>query len=666
MRNNLFIIAIFLLSFNSYAQKYELGKVTIEELKQSRHPKDSSASAAILFEKGKSYFDYKQGDGFRLITEVEVRIKIYKKDGYDWANKEVLFYIGGTEKERVEFSKAITYNLVNGVIEKTKLKTEGEFTETVNKYWGKRKITMPNIKEGTIIEYKYSIKTPYYTTMPEWNFQTSIPVNHSEYSTYIPEYFIYNSHRKGFVYPKEIVSKNHKTITFNYTERTLGKISERSSEDVNYVESQTIYTLDDIPAIKEESYVNNIENYVASVQYEMSGRKMPNSLYESFAYTWSDVVKTIYENEDFGNELRKNNYFENDLKAILQGLETDVDKIATIFQYVKSRMNWNDFNGYSCDDGVKKAYETKTGNVAEINLMLTAMLRFAGINANPVLISTRSNGINIFPSRTAFNYVVAAVEIENGLILLDATSKNAYPNIMPIRTLNWFGRIIRKDGSSAEVDLMPKTNSKDIINLIATIDNEGSIDGKIKEQHFDYNAFSFREKYGSLSKENYLEKLEKKHNNIEIGEYETANNKDLDKPVIETYSFKKSNAVEIIGNKMYFSPLLFFTTSENPFKQEKREYPVDFVFPRQDKYLINITIPNGYVVETLPTPIAIAMDENLGNFKFNITNTEKQIQLLVTLDINSAIFSAEYYEELKAFFAGMIKKQSEKIVLKKV
>jgi hypothetical protein len=63
-----------------------------------------------------------------------------------------------------------------------------------------------------------------------------------------------------------------------------------------------------------------------------------------------------------------------------------------------------------CNEGVKKAYKDKTGNVAEINLMLTAMLRYAGLNANPVLVSTRSNGIAIFPNRTAFNYVIAAVE----------------------------------------------------------------------------------------------------------------------------------------------------------------------------------------------------------------------------------------------------------------
>ena len=403
MKKYLFILALILIgNLKSLAQKHELGKVTIEELKEKIHPKDSSASAAILFEKGQTYFEYKQEEGWRIITEVEVRIKIYKKEGYDWANKQVSFYIGGKEKESVDFSKAVTYNLVNGGIEKTKLKSEGEFTETVNKYWGTKKIAMPNVKEGSILEYKYSITSPFYSTFPIWNFQSTIPIKYSEYATYIPEYFIYNTHRKGFIYPKEASSKVNKTITLNYKERTAASLAGKSgaqisysSEDVLYFENQIKYTLDNIPAIKEEAFVNNIDNYTASVEYELSGKKMPNSMYESFSQTWEDVVKNIYEIEDFGNELRKQNYFEEDLKVILQGLNTNNEKIEAIFQFVKSRMNWNEYKGYLCDVGVKKAYEIKTGNVAEINLMLTAMLRrFTGKAASHSISAKYS--INVF------------------------------------------------------------------------------------------------------------------------------------------------------------------------------------------------------------------------------------------------------------------------------
>ena len=380
---------------------------------------------------------------------------------------------------------------------------------------------------------------------------------------------------------------------------------------------------------------------------------------------WETVTKKIYDNEDFGSELTKTGYFEKDLDVLLNGVVANEDRTNIVFNYVKSRMNWDEFNDYYCHDGVRKAYQDKKGNVAEINLMLTAMLRYAGINANPVLVSTRSNEISLFPSRTAFNYVISGVELQGKVILLDATNKFTLPNILPIRDLNWFGRIIRKDETSTQIDLMPTSNSKDIVSIMGSINAQGEMSGKIRDQYFDYNAFVFRNNYNNISKESYVEKLEKRHQGAEISEYDVQNSADLSKPIIENYSFTSSNSVEIIGDKMYFSPFAFFAKTENPFKQEKREYPIDFIFPSQDKFNISITIPDGYAVETMPQPLALAMPENLGSFKYSISNNGSQIQLLYTQDINQAIIGSEDYEMLKNFYKEIVNKQTEKIVLKK-
>ena len=651
------------------AQKHELGKVTIEELKEKVCPKDSAAAAAILFEKGKTFFVYSQTDGFKLKTEVEMKIKIYKKEGYEWANKSIKHYIGSNPNEAIEYSKAVTYNLVNGQIEKTKLKSEGEFEEKANKYWALKKITLPNVKEGSILEYKYVIESPFISSFPIWEFQKSIPVVYSEYRTEIPEYYIYNSTIKGFLTP--LVKQESTSKTINLDSKAIVRVGvamkyEHSSENINYLENQTTYIIENAPALNDESFVNNIKNYTSSVEFELSGKKMPQSAYESIANSWEDVVKKIYDNEDFGPQLKKDNYFEDDIKVLIAGeTMTQNEKIMVLFNYVKSHMNWNNYYGYSCNEGVKKAYQDKTGNIAEINLMLVAMLRYAGINANPVLLSTRDNGISIYPSRTSFNYVIAAVEIENDLILLDATNKNTSPNIIPIRALNWFGRIIRKEGSSNEVDLMPKFISKENINAIFDLSKEGAISGKIKKQYTDYAAYSFREKYADIKKESYLEKLEKNYNNIEISEYSVINIDSLQNPITEMFSFKGANSVEIIGGKMYFSPLFFFAENNNPFKREKREYPVDFVYPTEDKYIFSINIPEGYTIESLPKPISLSMNENIANLKFLITNSDTQIQVSCSFKINTSVVSSEYHDELKTFFSEVIKKENEKIVLKK-
>ncbi len=664
------VICIFLINFGSlHAQKQELGKVTIPELEEKTHPTDPSAEAAFLFKKGEVRYEYSQSDGFVMKTEVMVKIKIYTKDGYLWANQTVPYYIMGSMKENLAFSDVCTYNLVDGKIVKSKMKSEGAFDEKVNKYWSRKKITLPNVKEGSIIEYSYVVTSPNIGKLMDWDFQYSIPVNYSEFKTFVPEYFIYNANQKGFIFPKTTVAKVDREVSYRYREdvTTSGSVvNSASNEKLSYIETQTTYFASNLPAMKDEVYVNNIDNYKSSISHELSIVRYPNVPLKTYSTDWETVAKKIYENEDFGSELNYRNYFETDITALTKGLTSREDVVSAVFDYVKKTMRWNGFYDYYCHDGVKQAYKSKTGNVAEINLMLTAMLRFAGVSANPLLVSTRSNGIALFPNRTAFNYVIVAVEIEDGLILLDATEKYALPNILPVRDLNWFGRLIREGGSSAEVDLMPKLLSKRVHNIAYGITESGTIEGKIRKQLTDYEALDFRISKLNLTKESYLEDLENKHNALEISDYVRENDQEISKPVIESYNFKDNGDVEIINGKMYISPMLYLVGRENPFKLEKREFPIDFSYPFQEKYLINIDIPKGYAVESLPKAVNMVTGDDIGVFKYLISSEGDKIQISVTFEIKTPIVSTDYYEVIKDFYQKVVDKENEKIVFVKL
>lgn len=666
MKNTLIILICFI-SVNFFGQKRELGKVTVDELKQKNHSTDSSAVAAIMFKVGDVIFDYTQQDGFFINTTIKAKIKIYKKEGYDWANFEMLLYNEASAKQTLEIKSAYTYNLVGDKIEKTKLKSEGEFNEKVNKYWSKKKITMPNVKEGSIIEIEYTIKDEGTGLIDEWTFQDQIPVDYSEYNTYIPEYYVYNPYFRGWLAPKITKEDFRKTIELRNRESEGSRMyTTVNVSEVSYILKKTSYILESIPAIKNESFTNNIKNYISSLVLELAMTKFPNAMTQSYSTDWETVTKKIYENSDFGPELNKTGYFEKDIDVLLKGVTSPAEKTAIVFNFVKDRMNWNEMNGYSCQNGVKSAYQDKTGNVADINLMLISMLRYAGLEANPILISTRSNGIALYPSRSAFNYVIAGIEVENQIILLDATNKYSLPGILPIRDLNWFGRVVRKNGSSAIVNLTPDKKSIDVVTLMGVIKEDGEIEGKVRKKSFDYNAFIFRNNFNGVSKDSYIEKLERENNGLEILEYEVQNSLVLNEPIVENYSFKTNNSVEIIGGKMYFSPLLYFALSENPFKQENREYPVDFIFPNQDSFRVSLTIPDGYVVESLPEPKLIALPENIAKFSYEVSKTNNQVQLSYSLDLNRVVIENVYYEALKNFFKELVNKNTERIVLKRI
>ena len=228
-----FLFVLFIFS-KTTAQEFKLGKVSVAELEQKTHPKDSSAAASVLYKKGTATIEYNEQEGFVLITHVEARIKIYKKEGYDWANQSVIYYnVSNDSREKVDFSDVCTFNLVNGKIEKTKLKSDGIFNEVVNKYRARKKITMPNVKEGSILEYSYTIRTSNIGMMREWAFQTSIPVNYSEYKTQVPEYYTYNVYRRGTIKINETSFGVDYGITFDSKFRIENELK-FSSKNISY------------------------------------------------------------------------------------------------------------------------------------------------------------------------------------------------------------------------------------------------------------------------------------------------------------------------------------------------------------------------------------------------------------------------------------------------
>jgi len=641
----LLLIIILAGTLHVTAQEFKLGKVSVEELQEKVHPADTSAPAAYLYKRGKTFFELNDGY-FNMVTEVECRIKIYKKEGYSYASEEIACYTGG-KTIKMYFTDAYTYNLEGGKIEKTKLKADGEFQEQVNENVRVKKITMPNVKEGSVIEFKYVIITPYFTAFEDWYFQYPIPANYVTYEVALPNYFTYNRFMTGYTPIEQTAPK--------------ARLGSRGI----FQETAVTFTAKNVKALADESFVHNIDNYISILKHELASVQLPNSTPEKYSTDWPSVAKAIYEDNDFGRELGLTNYFKEDLQALVPSGTPPAQKLEIIFGYVKNRMNWNDKNGYYCIDGVKKAYENKVGNVGEINLMLPAMLRHAGLDANPVLVSTRDNGVAIYPARTAYNYVIAGVKLDNNIILLDATSKYTLPNILPLRALNWVGRMIKSNGATEEIDLMPKKNSREMITVSAEVAADGKVTGKTRDQYFDHYGYVFRETYGTLAVDSYLEKLEEYYGGVLVSDYSITNERDLTKPVMEEYNFSHDNVSEVIGNKIYLNPMLFFSMDENPFKQEKREYPIEFDFPHQDKYLLNITIPQGYEIESMPKSVSMAMEENIGTFRYNIGSKDRVVQVSVAFDINYANISQDYYHTIKDFFQKMIEKQNEKIVLKK-
>ena len=648
----LLVLASF--SNQTHAQNFKFGKVSEEEVLEKVHPIDKEANAAVLYREQKTYYEVTSYAGFTLVTDVHERIKIYNKDGFSWATREIMVYKDGTTKEDVEGLKAYTYSLENGKVREEKLDKNGIFEEKVDEHRTKIKLTLPAVTEGSVIEIKYTIRSPFVTDIGTIPLQYSIPINKLEAQVRIPEYLVFKRHlnpKSPLMVPVQEGIKNFGT--------SLG------GEKLEYIENKYDIALENVPALKEESHIDYLQNYAAFVKWELQLTKFPNSMIKTFSTTWEDVVKSIYKDGGFSKELGRS-VFEEDLKKVLSGVTDPVQKANVILQFVKNKVKWNGNRGFTSENGVKTAYKSGTGNVGDINLLLIAALNHAGLKASPVLVSTKDNGIPIFPTREGFNYVVSAVELADGIVLLDATDKNAGFGELPWRARNWQGRLIQEDGNSSWVDLMPKYQSTTQNVLNVQIGENFVLKGKSMSLIDGLSAKAFRDNFLGMSGEKYLESLEKDKGNIIITDVVKENEEKLGQQIKEEFIFELSNGLEVINDKIYLKPLLFLALEENPFKADERQYPVFFDYPAVHKKTANILLPKGYTVEYLPESVIYELNAGAGTYKFITSHNGNFLRIDSELHMTNTVYTPNDYTALKQFFATMVEKQTEAIVLTKI
>ncbi len=663
-------IFLILFTLSLQAQNFKFGKVSEEEVLEKFHPLEKDANAAVLYRSVRTYYSY-SSNGFTLVTDVHERIKIYNKDGFDWATKEILYYKNGSNKENVSGLKGYTYNIIDGKLKEEKLKKEGIFESELSKYQLSTKFTMPAVTEGSVIEFEYSLQSPFITSIDDMLLQYTIPINQMEASVTIPEFFGFKKHANPRSPLYLTINESDKLFTHTSTsnQRNGNSYTVTHSTTQNKVEyNQKMYTVSkaNIPSLSEESFIDYLYNYGAFLKWELQFTKFPNSPIEDLSVTWEGVTKSIYTDGGYESELKKSNFFEKDIDQLIAGVTDPVQKASKIFHFVKTKMKWNDYLGMMSESGTSKAYKEGIGNVGDINIMLVAMLKYAGLTADPVLVSTKNNGVPLFPTRKGFNYVIAGLEFGDKLILLDATEPNAAFGELPERARNWNGRLVKDKEISSWVNLMPEVQSKNKTMVNVQFEKNLNMKGKVMHTMDGYYAKSYRDRYLKLDPERYLQILEEDKGNIEISDLTTENGDVIGAELKQNYMFDLKDGVEVINNQIFFKPLLFLAETENPFKADDRKYPIIFDYPSVFSQTINILLPEGYEIESIPESAMAHLNDGAGTFKFITRHNGNILRIETELDLKTIVYTPTDYEALKKFYGLMVEKYTEAVVLKRI
>lgn len=620
------------------------GKVDVADLEMKTCDFEKDANAEILFNKGNVFFDQQ----FNIVMEVHKRIKIFNDNGMKQAEIHIP-YQGGNRLEFITGLQAQTINLVDGKPEITKLDKKLVYTKFIDKLKNEIAFTFPNVKAGSIIEYKYSWNTVSYGNFPDWFFQQKIPVRYSEFDTSIPEYFTYRTQSRVYEPYVKDESKSESFTGYNNDIRNRAMANIHSLPDEVYM----------------SSYADNLQALVFQLTNITSTQA---GVYKSYSDTWGKVGGKLIEDVDFGGQLKRKLKDEELILSKAATLKTSTEKIAYIFSEVKNNMKWDGVDRWYTIDGTAKAWERKSGNSAEVNIILYHLLKQAGIEVYPMVVSTRDHGkvVANYTSLSQFNKAVVYIPLDDDkMYVLDATNKYNSFNDIPADLLNSSGLYV--DKSKDVYDIVYLHNDKPVnqtVYVVADIKTDGKIVGVANIRSASYHRKSAVEKYKTDGEKKYIEALKDGDNGLKITAVKFQDI-DVDSiPLLQTIDF----SLELAGsdeNYIILNPNLFSSLKNNPFLAEQRLTDIEFGYNKSYTIGGRYTLPAGYKVDAMPKSGGITMVDKSISFKRTVEQQDGYISLRYTIDFKQPMYGKKSYPDFREFVKVLYQMLNEQIILKK-
>jgi hypothetical protein len=664
----IFLIYLLLLSspaaYSQDKSKIKFGKVEPKDFEKTKFELDTSAHAVILADVGISDFEMPR-DEFSISFKQACRVKIVDKAGFDAATIEIPIYKDSKAEEKLQDLKASAYNLENGKVVETKMDSKDVFTDKIDKDHIIKRFTLPAVKEGTIIEFSYTVSFPDIFYLRPWQFQHGYPCIWSEYYVTIPDIFQFVFLRQGYQHFEINDEKKYDSKYFNMRYEPNGASGQ--TEHISFTATTTTHhwAAKNVPALKEESFTTTIRNHISRIEFQLVSEQYPNSPVKDILGSWPKLYESLMKSEDFGFSLDKNNaYLADVVDGLTANLTSDTAKARSIYNYVRQNYLCTHNSGWSLTKPLKSVFAAHNGNVADINLLLVAMLRRAKLDANPVILGTRDYGIIVekYPIISRFNYTIASVNTSTGTYFLDASVSYLGFGKLDGRCYNGNARIISPAMPTINFDadsLMEKKGTY----VMMTAEND------VFKGHFEQNltymeSCYLRENVKHKGKDEYFKPIVKGFNQqASLSNTEMKNLDNYEMPVTVSYDFEmKANA----DGMLYINPMFTEATPNNPFKSQERFYPVEMPYVVDEVYTMNMSVPDGFEVEELPKSALVKLNETEGVFQYMVQKDFNRIQLRSRLQLSKANFLPEDYNSLRNFFDMIVKKQAEQIVLKKV
>ncbi|MFZ0732578.1 MAG: cyclic lactone autoinducer peptide [Candidatus Sulfotelmatobacter sp.] len=637
-----FLVAI----FSSVPRAWGIGfqPVSPDELKMTGNAKAPGAPAIILFREVD-----RDDRGQTAHEDVYFRIKILTAEGRKYADIEIPFYkqvgsVINVHARTIEPDGTIV-NFSGKAFDKSIVKARGV------KYLAKT-FTMPDVRVGSILEY-------YYTTDLAENFVFD--------SHWILNHELYTMRAKFTLNP---YNSDNPPMYLRWVWHDLPVGATQPKEGPDHVVSLEVA---DVPAFQTEDYMppeNELKSRVDFIYSEDQFEDQPDKYWTKFGKKRNNLLESF---------LGKRKSLEEALSSIVSPTDPQEVKLQKIYARVQQIRNTS-FEAEKTEQEQKRnkektpttaqdVWKKQYGYGGELTWLFLGLARAAGFEASGVWVADRQN--YFFSPQT-----MDGGRLDQNVVLVKLNGKDMYFDpgsaFIPFGMLPWFetgvkGLKLDKDGGSWVQTTVPESSESTIHRKAElTLSGTGDLEGKLTLTFTGLEASQRRTEErltDDADRKKYLED-EVKGSIPAACDVDLTNSPDWKSStpsLVAEFKIKIPGWASAAGHRALMPVGLFSAPEKHLFDHADRVHPVYFEFPFERIDEVNINLPLGWQIATVPAPQKL--DAKALTYDLEAQNNKGTLHLNRVLNVDLLLLPKENYPNLRKIFQIVRSSDEQQVML---
>jgi hypothetical protein len=588
------------------------------------------------------YFSYYKDDDARFVS-VYRRIKVLNEAGKKYADVEIPVDPDDSLKEvkaRTIQPDGTPAEFHGKIFEKTIFKARGV------KY-AARTFTMPDVKVGSIIEYRYTIELPpgVVRRITEWPIQGDLFTVHEDLRFRAYQGLVMTALERNSAAPKS-------RVAYAYLNQIDARLPEKKKGNLMELE------LDNVPPFDAEEYMPPAADYKPTLLFYYGGRETASP--EDFWREWQKAIAEYVEKfiGSFG-EIHEAALqamgSETDAEQKLRKLYTRAQQIRNLSYERERTREENKREHIKESKSAREVLQRGYGTSWEIDAVFAALARSAGFDATMLGVTDRSE--------RSFNDKVLSLSLLDGeAVLVKVGGKDVVldpgTRFLPYGMLPWNRtstqamRFSNREGPEFITTPAPEISPMHRSARMA-VSADGSAKGDITIELQGQEALEHRLDALSTDEAGRRKSLEDEvsswlPNGAVVKMVDSSGWNREDAPLSAHFEVTVPDYASLAGKRLIVPAFLFSTLQKGMFTAAGRRYPIVFSYPFSESDEVAIKLPQGYSMEQPPYRRKAGL--SFAGYQIESDVGENMLTTKRALHLDQMNFPPEQYDELKSFF----------------